>query len=80
MRNVKNLKIYKSLLLLGTSSFVLISCGKVSEPEYITEYDLHEETSSNNEFSLNDNISIEDNKSAEGIIRVYDEFGNDVTD
>ena len=69
---MRNLKIYKGLLLIGTSSFVLVSCGKVVNVEdtnsYVDEY--VNETEPSNDINISDeNV----------VIHVYDEFGNEVS-
>lgn len=80
MRNVKKLKIYKSILMLGTSSVVLMtSCGKVSEVEQTNQYEVKEETVLNEKIGL-DHVESENNQTDEYVITITDEFGNDVTD
>ena len=88
MRNVKNLKIYKSMLLLGTSTIVLMtSCGKTKEVYYDEPYiedSYAEDTIVNEDIS---NYSVHDEKedafveeNIEPKIQIVDEFGNDVTE
>ena len=79
MRKLKNLKIYKSILVLGTNSIVLMtSCGEVREVEHTNEYKVKEEIALNEKIGLN-HVEPENIENNEYVITITDENGNDVT-
>ncbi len=88
MRNVKNLKIYKSMLLIGSSSIVLMtSCGKINEvnhdesyieDSYAEDTIVNEDISNYSVYDEKEDVFVEEN--TETKIQIVDEFGNDVTE
>ena len=79
MRKLKNLKIYKGVLVLGTSSIILMtSCGETREVEYKSEPKIEEETDFDEKIDL-DHIEPDNNQTDEYVITIIDESSNDET-